>query len=140
MTAKEYLQQVYTISCRIKRLEKRREDIRADLYSLRSPSDLSGISVQTSPSGDKMAELVAKVDEIECDIVDELKELTDRKEAIIGNIELVPNERYKQILFDRYILCEKWEKIALDRDKTVRWIYRMHGKALNAFEKVLSSH
>lgn len=140
MTAKEHLQQVYAIQRKIKRLQDRREDLRADLYSVKSPSDLPEIRVQTSLTGDKMLELVAKVDELERGIIAEIDELTEKKQEIIAEIEKVPQENYRQLLFDRYILCQKWEQIALDRDKGVRWIYRLHGKALNTFEKVLDGH
>ena len=140
MTAKEHLQQVYAIQRKIKRLQDRREDLRADLYSVKSPSDLPEIRVQTSITGDKMLELVAKVDELERGIIAEIDELTEKKQEIISEIERVPQENYRQLLFDRYILCQKWEQIALDRDKGVRWIYRLHGKALNTFEKVLDGH
>lgn len=140
MTAKEHLQQVYTIQQKIGRLESRREDLRADMYSVKSPSELPDIRVQTSLIGDKMLELIAKVDEIEQSIIAEMDELINKKQQIIAEIEKVPNENYRQLLFDRYILCEKWEKIALDRDKGVRWIYRMHGKALTMFEKVWNGH
>ena len=140
MTAKEHLQQVYAIQRKIKRLQDRREDLRADLYSVKSPSDLPEIRVQTSLTGDKMLELVAKVDELERGIIAEIDELTEKKQEIIAEIEKVPQENYRQLLFDRYILCQKWEQIALDRDKGVRWIYRLHGKALNTFEKVLDGN
>jgi len=140
MTAKEHLQQVYAIQRKIKRLQDRREDLRADLYSVKSPSDLPEIRVQTSLTGDKMLELVAKVDELERGIIAEIDELTEKKQEIISEIEKVPQENYRQLLFDRYILCQKWEQIALDRDKGVRWIYRLHGKALNTFEKVMDGH
>ena len=140
MTAKEHLQQVYAIQRKIKRLQDRREDLRADLYSVKSPSDLPEIRVQTSLTGDKMLELVAKVDELERGIIAEIDELTEKKQEIIAEIERVPQENYRQLLFDRYILCQKWEQIALDRDKGVRWIYRLHGKALNTFEKVMDGH
>lgn len=140
MTAKEHLQQVYAIQRKIKRLQDRREDLRADLYSVKSPSDLPEIRVQTSLTGDKMLELVAKVDELERGIIAEIDELTEKKQEIIAEIEKVPQENYRQLLFDRYILCQKWEQIALDRDKGVRWIYRLHGKALNTFEKVMDGH
>ena len=87
-----------------------------------------------------MAELVARVDEVERNIVEEIRILTDTKQKIISEIESLQNENYKQLLYDRYILCEKWEKIACDRDKGIRWIYRMHGKALNSFEKSINGH
>lgn len=140
MTAKEHLQQVYMIQRKINRLEAQREDLRADLYSVKSPSDMPDIRVQTSLTGDKMLELVARVDEIERGIIDEINALVEKKVSITEEIEKVPNENYKQLLFDRYILCRRWEQIAIDRDKSVRTIFKMHGRALNLFEKVIKGH
>ena len=140
MTAKEHLQQVYMIQKKINRLEAQREDLRADLYSVKSPSDMPDIRVQTSLTGDKMLELVARVDEIERGIIDEINALVEKKVSITNEIEKVPNENYKQLLFDRYILCRRWEQIAIDRDKSVRTIFKMHGRALNLFEKVIKGH
>lgn len=139
MTAKEHLQQVYAIQRKIKRLQDRREDLRADLYSVKSPSDLPEIRVQTSLTGDKMLELVAKVDELERGIIAEIDELTEKKQEIIAEIERVPEENYKQLLFERYIMCEKWEKISLDHDRGIRRTFTMHGKALASFEKIWKS-
>ena len=140
MTAKEHLQQVYMIQKKINRLEAQREDLRADLYSVKSPSDMPDIRVQTSLTGDKMLELVARVDEIERGIIEEINALVEKKISITCEIEKVPNENYKQLLFDRYILCKRWEQIAIDRDKSVRTIFKMHGRALNLFEKVIKGH
>lgn len=140
MTAKEHLQQVYMIQRKIDRLEAQREDIRAALYGLKSPSDIPDVRVQTSLTGDKMLELVAKVDGIERDLVDEITRLVDKKLSITNEIEKVPNESYKQLLFDRYIMCKRWEQIALDRDKSVRTIFKMHGRALDLFNKVAQGH
>ena len=139
MTAKEYLSKVYVIQQRLKRLQRQREELRNDLYSIKSPS-FDPNKVQTSLEGDKMAALVAKVDELEREIVDETEELIDERQDILDHIERLTNERYKQLLFDRYVLCDKFEKIALERDKGIRWIYRMHGNALKAFEKVINDH
>lgn len=141
MTAKEHLQTAYSIQKRIDRLEALRQSIRDELYSLGSPAgNMDKDKVQTSMNGDTMLRLVAKVDEVERDIITEIERLTVAKRTILNEIERIPNENYKQLLYDRYICCLRWEKIALDRDKGVRWIYRMHGKALNAFEKAWNSH
>lgn len=141
MTAKEHLQTAYTIQRKIDRLNGLRESIRADMYSLGSPAGhMDKDKVQTSMTGDKMLELIARVDEVERDIVAEIKNLTNAKRTIMTEIERIPNENHRQLLYDRYILCLRWEKIALERDKGIRWIYRMHGKALQSFEKVWSSH
>ena len=139
MTAKEYLQRIYVLEKKIQRLCDLRDEIRADMYAAKSP-DISGNRVQTSVSGDSMLRLIAKVDGVEAEIVEELEMLTKQKQEILRTIESLPNERYKQLLFDRYVCCKKWEQIAVDWDKGIRWIYRMHGNALKAFEAVWDGH
>lgn len=141
MTAKEYLQSVYTIQKRIDRLQNTRQEIRGDLYSIGSPSgQLGSDRVQTSKNDDRMLKLIAKVDELEREIVEEIDQLTQEKTKITREIEAVPNENYKQLLYERYVLCKKWERIAIDHDRCVRWIFQMHGNALKAFEKSKNTH
>ena len=140
MTAKEHLQSVYYIQKRMDRLNDLRESIRNDMYSLKSPAGQTQDRVQTSVNGDRMLQLIARVDEIERDTINELSDLTETKLKVEQEIEEIPNESYKQLLYDRYIRCLRWERIALDRDKGIRWIYRLHKKSLDAFEKVWEGH
>lgn len=134
MTAKEYLQQVFYIDKRIRRLQHRREDIRHDLYSIGSPSGkIDADKVQTSTSGDAMLRLIAKVDKIERDIVRELDLLTEEKQRRAEQIEALSDERYRMLLFDRYILLYSWEQVAVEMNYRIKWIYELHGQALKAF-------
>jgi hypothetical protein len=134
MTTKEYLQEVYYIDRHIKRLQRRREDLRRDLYSIGSPSGkMDADKVQTSMSGDTMLRLIAKVDDLERDIVLELERLTDKKQRVTEEIEALEDERYRMLLFDRYILFYSWEQVAVDMHYRIKWVYELHGKALQAF-------
>lgn len=134
MTAKEYLQTAYNIQCRIDRLNMRRLDLRNELYSygIKSPDSEP---VQTSISGDRLSEVIGMVDEVERKMVAEIRSLIQQKKTIAAQIETLPNERYRRVLFDRYILCKRWELIATEYDKNIRWVYRMHGRALKLFEE-----
>lgn len=137
MTAKEYLQQIYHLDRKIKRLEAKREAIRADLYSVKSTTDYNADRVQTSVEGDTMLRLIAKVDSIERDIVTELERAVVLKDKISRQIESVQNERQKAVLFRRYVLCERWEQIAVDMNVSVRYVYMIHGEALHYFAKYI---
>jgi len=135
MTAKEYLQTVYNIKCRIDRLNERRKDLNDDLYSYGIQAT-DGNHVQTSVSGDRLSELIAMADEVERKLVLEIKSLIQQKQVISEQIEALPNEKYRRVLFERYILCKRWEQIADGfHIRDVRWIYRLHGKALQLFAK-----
>ena len=137
MTAKEYLQQIYIIHRKVKRLEEQREQLRADLYSIGSPAGkMDADKVQTSMSGDNMLRLIAKVDKIDRDIVGEVNALLDVKAKIIKQIERMPNENQKDVLNKRYVNFRRWEQIAVDMNITVRHVYRIHGDALQTFSRM----
>lgn len=139
MTAKEYLRQVGRINAKIKRLTKQRDDIRADMYSIGSPAGMDTERVRTSMAGDKMLRLIGAVDDLEREIVEELCQLTRLKGKIYRQVESLDDERYKTILFDRYILLMSWEQIAVDMGYQIKWVYKLHGNALQSFSaKVLS--
>ena len=139
MTAKEYLRQIYIIDQKIGRLNRRREALRSDLFSVGSPAgQMNADRVQTSLSGDKMVKLIAQVDTLERDIVAEVKRLRRKQRQIARQIEAVEDDRYRTILHDRYVLCRKWEDIADTMGVDVRWVYRLHGMALQEFEKIIN--
>ena len=140
MAAKEYLQQIYHIDQKIKRLQKQRDNIRADLYSIGSPSGRMDLDkVQSSLSGDKELKLIAKVDELERGIIYELDALIDAKTRITRQIEALEDERYKTLLFERYVLLNRWEQIAVNMNYRIKWIYDLHGAALTAFANTWGS-
>lgn len=135
MTAKEYLQQIYHLDRRIKRLQSRREEIRADLYSVKSTTDYNADRVQTSVAGDSMLRLIAKVDSIERDIVKELDQLISMKTRISKEIEQVQDTTAKDILYQRYVSFLSFEQIAVNLGYSRRHIDRLHGRALYLFKK-----
>lgn len=138
MTAKQYLQQIYQIHRKVKRLQAQREQIRAELYSIGSPSGkMDADKVQTSTSGDSMLRLIAKVDELEREIVEEVDDLLEKQHRITREIERLPNDRQRDVLFQRYVLFRRWEEIAVKMDVSVRYVYHVHGDALKSFAKIM---
>ena len=135
MTAKEYLQQIYHLDRKIKRLEAKREAIRADLYSVKSTTDYNADRVQTSVEGDTMLRLIAKVDSIERDIVTELERAVVLKDKISKQIEQLDDETAKDILSQRYIEFLSFDEIAINLHYSRRHIDRLHGRALYLFRK-----
>lgn len=131
---KQELQKIYHIKCRIDRLKSRKEDIEEMVKSIHSPV-LSLDKVQTSIGGDKLLKAIAQMDDIECRIADEIKDLETEKDRITTKIESIPDERYKILLYDRYVRFHRWEQIAVDMRHDIRYIYRLHGEALKAYGK-----
>lgn len=65
-----------------------------------------------------------------CDLKREAKELLLKVKAT--------NKTYYQILNRRYILYDTLEQISVDLHYGYRWICKLHGRALQAFEKVMN--
>ena len=136
MNTKVYLRQVYDAHRKIKMLTVKREAIRAELYSVRSPAGaMTPDRVQTSLTGDRMERLVAKVDRLDRDILDELEELFTLQKKITKQIEAIQPERQREVLLRRYCYFQKWESIASDMEVSLRYVYKLHGKALLTFAR-----
>ena len=134
MTAKEYLQQIWKISEIIKRKKEQICDLRETLrtYGLASIS-YDKDCVQSSPDPDSLLGLIAKIDQKEAELSEEIADLMDRKDLIIGQIMALPNPRHVEILEARYVFLEKWEDISASMQMDLRWVYRLHGRALQSF-------
>jgi len=54
-------------------------------------------------------------------------------------IDSLPVPEYRTLLELRYLSGSKWEEIAEAMSMHVRWVYRMHGRALQAAQKILDA-
>ena len=136
MTAKEYLQQVYHIDQKIKRLKRKCDDLRLSLYAIESPAgNMDANKVQTFKNGDAILQQISRIDLLERDILREMGNMIEKKQIITEQIEALEDERYKTLLLSRYVLCWKWETIAHDMDYNSKWIFTLHSRALQAFSE-----
>ena len=55
-----------------------------------------------------------------------------------GAIDTVPDPLRRDILTRRYILGQRWEWIAADIDRDLRWVLRLHHRAVD--ELTIESH
>lgn len=133
MKTKDYLSQV-------SRLNKMINNKLSEISQLRELSvSISAIGndekVQTSPNFDKIGTAIAKIDELENNLDKMIDEYLVKKERIIAQIDTMEEESVYQILFSRYIEKKTFEKIATEMEYSWRQIVRLHGKALQQFEK-----
>lgn len=63
----------------------------------------------------------------------------DYKSECLRLIDLIPSATYRQVLALRYIDYFKWEKIEKIMHYSESHIFRLHGQALEEFEKVLET-
>ena len=133
MKTKDYLSQV-------NRLNKMINNKLSEISQLRELSvSISAIGndekVQTSPNFDKIGTAIAKIDELENNLDKMIDEYLVKREKIISQIDTMEEESVYQILFSRYIEKKTFEKIATEMEYSWRQIVRLHGKALQQFEK-----
>ena len=65
--------------------------------------------------------------------------LVDLKREILETIKSLHNVEFQTILERRYLCFETWEKIAADMGYDLRWLFRLHGKALEEAQTILDN-
>ena len=133
MTTKEYLSQ-------ISRLNRMIQNKISEISQLRElECSISGIqdrdSMQNGTNSDWAGISYAKMEEMEHRLDKMIDEYVRKKESIISQIDSMDDEISYDILFARYIEIKTLEKIAGSLNYSFRQITRLHGKALQEFEK-----
>ncbi len=132
MSPKEYLQQAYRIEQEIK--------LNNELL-LQTYSSLCGKGItyetdgsQRNPNGNSVERNLLQAAEYEERINAAIKELMQKRLEIEKVIDAVPDAVLREILKRRYLLYQKWDKIAEEMNRDLRWVYRLHSKALQKID------
>ena len=56
--------------------------------------------------------------------------------ALVHKIKAVQNTEYQTLLELRYLCFKSWEQIAVDMGYELRWLYRLHHRALDAVSEI----
>lgn len=133
MTTKEYLSQISRLNRMIQNKLSEIEQLRELARSISATGNEE--RVQISPNYDKIGTAYAKIDEMERRLDKIIDEYVDKKELITHQIESIDDEILYDILFSRYINKKTFEKIATKMGYSFKQITRLHGRALQEFEK-----
>ena len=131
--AKEYLKSIRTLDMAIKVKEEELYRLKLNIASL-SPQT-TGERVMNSSNSDMMS-TVDKIVDMQAVINAEIDRLVDLKEEARTKINQLKDTRYVSLLTDYYINCKTWEQVADDMGYDLRWVYRLHGRALQSFSKI----
>ena len=128
MTAKEYLGQAY-------RLDQRINSKLEQVISLRELTTKATATMSDMPGGGsrnvyKMQDIIGKIVDLETEINADIDMLVDLKREMVAVIKAVANPEFQTLLELRYLCFKSWEQIAVDMDYDIRWLYRMHNRAL----------
>ena len=128
MTAKTYLSQARYLDMRIK--SKLQQIDSLNELATTCTSVLTGMPRNPSASVSRMADAVCKIVDLQADINRDIDMLVDLKKEIMGVIKAVENPEYQTLLEKRYLCFLSWEKIAVDMGYDLRYIHKLHTRAL----------
>ena len=133
MTAKEYLNRVRKQNYVVRQAEKELTMVKSDILSLKAASLSEKVSgTKESDLADKYIKLEKYFDKV----IAEWDTLIDMRIEAKAMIAMLPDETQQAVLYARYINCTEWERIAVDMEFSLRNMFYVHGKALQAFERL----
>lgn len=86
---------------------------------------------------DKLGDTIAKIIDLQAEINSDVDMFVDKKREATRLLKKLENPLHFQILHKRYVLYKSFEQIAADTHYSYRNITHAHGRALQAFDKVL---
>lgn len=137
MNAKEYLGQIRKLDILIDRKNEQLFRLREQVLSITASTE--GERVKSSGNVHRMEATLAKIIDLQSEINDDIDTLVDLKQEIMNTIDDLRDPELIDLLYRRYLSYEKWERIALEMNYNIRWIYRLHGKALEKISEKLES-
>lgn len=135
--AKEYFSQIKKTDRLIDRLVATTQTMRFSLIS--QSCELQSDRVQASGPKDRLEETFTRIDELERKINARIDEVVSMKQEAFDLIKKVPDLDQQNVLIARYVQGERWEKIAVDMNFAIAQVYRLHGKALVNFGKLIEN-
>lgn len=131
MTAKDWLKGYADKNLRMDALMEEARllwDKATGISTVMAHDKVSGGDGETSRLAATVASMVDKYDKLQREAESLMLELA-RVEAAI---EDMPNNRQRELLRLRYLCGWKWERIAQKMQLEVRWVYELHGRALQS--------
>ena len=126
MTAKEFLRRARKVDRRVDEATERVERLREQLEAGR----MSSLTGMPRGGGADWTETADRLIELERVVNARTRELVHWKMAAIDAFRAVEEPRLAEVLELYYIDGLTWEQVAQRMGLDVRWVYRLHGRAL----------
>jgi len=126
LTAKEFLRRVRSVDRRVDEAQERVKRLRARLEAGR----MSSVTGMPRGGGSDWTETADRLIELEQVVNQRTRELVRWKLAAIDAIRGVEEPREAEVLELYYIDALTWEQVAQRMALDLRWVYRLHGRAL----------
>lgn len=134
-TIKEYLGQVRRLNEIINQKQLQVYELR-ELAKSQGSIDYSAVRVQSSSSATGKIDFVIKYIDLERAITREIERYIDKKNEILNQIHQLCDVEHMKVLHGKYIELKTFEEIAVEMKYCTRQVYRIHGHALQEFEKI----
>lgn len=133
MTIKEYLSQAYRLD---QRINSKIEQINS-LHDLaaKASTTISETSCCSSANKQRMENNIVKIVDLEREINEDIDKLIEVKKDIVEMVKKVENPEYQTLLERRYLCFKKWEQIAMEMNYDLRYIHKLHLRALSVCKK-----
>ena len=128
MTAKEYLAQAFRLDQRINSKLEQVSKLRS--MAMKATGSFQAERISGTKQHSPMESSLVKVIDLEYEINDDIDRLVDLKREMATLIERVNDPSQRLLLEMRYLCGNTWEDIAQKMGYDLRWVYRLHGKAL----------
>ena len=128
MTAKEYLGQAYRLDQRIN--SKIEQVSSLNELATKCTTSLTGMPRNPNHATSRMADVVAKIIDLQAEINRDIDTLVDLKREIVSVIKGIENLEFQTLLEKRYLCFLTWEQIAVDMGYDLRYIHKLHNRAL----------
>lgn len=134
MTTKEYLSQIKYLNAKIKNKSLELYQLETMAYSVSGLN--SNEKVQTSFKQDRMGDAVVKIINYKNEIKALRDSLMDKRKHIISQIDSIQDLNMYEVLTSHYVNRKSFDDIAAEMNYSRMQINRIHGKALQEFEKI----
>ena len=134
MTVKEYLSQAKFLDQRIN--SKIQQVAALNDLATKATSTLTGMPRNPNHATSTMEEAITKIIDLQAEINQDIDTLVDLKRDLSATIKAVGDTEYQTILEKRYLCFLSWEQIAVDMGYELRWLYRLHHRALDAVSEI----
>ena len=135
MTVKEYLSQAKFLDQRIN--SKIQQVAALNDLATKATSTLTGMPRNPNHATSSMEDVIAKIIDLQSEINNDIDTLVDLKRSLSKTIKAVDSPEYQTVLEKRYLCFQSWEQIAVEMGYDLRWLYRIHGKALEEVKAIL---
>ena len=135
---KTYLLQVRNLNRKIQLKKQQLNELNLQKFSIGS-QDCSSPSVKSSPSGDAIPRMIAKITDLQEEINADVDRLIDLKAEIMHKIDLIQDANQQSVLYDRYLQMKTIQQIADESFCCTRTVKRLHKAALQSLGGILDS-